>query len=141
MREIFTLRGLLEEQAVRAIVDSGIIPAELSHLAEGMEAIDAERNWAEYIEADIRFHKLLVESAGSPRLLQLYNAILAEVKLCVYGSHSFFPLKHENAAAHLRLLHAMEDGDLSEAISILHSHMEQAIASYELGFQMQEDGQ
>ena len=141
VREIFTLRGLLEDQAVRAIVASGIIPAELSHLAEDMEAIDAVRNWAEYIEADIRFHKLLVESAGSPRLLRLYNAILAEVKLCVYGSRSFFPLKHENAAAHLRLLRAMEGGDLSEAISILHSHMEQAIASYELGFQMQEDGQ
>ncbi len=136
VREIFTLRGLLEAQAVRAIVASGVLPVDLIHFAEKIETIGPETDWTTHVKADINFHELLVESAGSPRLMRLYESIIAEVKLCIYQSHSIIPLKQENASAHMHLLKAMENDNLDDALEILNHHMEQAIASYEVGFQM-----
>lgn len=134
VREIFTLRGLLEAQAVRSIVSSGVIPVDLIHFAEKIENISAETDWTMHVKSDISFHELLVESAGSPRLMRLYESIIAEVKLCIYQSHSIVPLKQENASAHMHLLKAMEQENLDEALEILNRHMEQAIESYEVGF-------
>lgn len=138
VREVFTLRGLLEAQAVRAIISSGVIPVDLIHFAEKIENISAQTDWAAHVKSDISFHELLVESAGSPRLMRLYESIIAEVKLCIYQSHSIVPLKQENASAHMHLLKAMEREDLDEALKILSHHMEQAIESYEVGFQIKE---
>lgn len=134
VREIFTLRGLLEAQAVRSIVSSGVIPVDLIHFAEKIENISAETDWTTHVKLDISFHELLVESAGSQRLMRLYESIIAEVKLCIYQSHSIVPLKQENASAHMHLLKAMEQENLDEALEILNRHMEQAIESYEVGF-------
>lgn len=134
VREIFHLRELLEAEAVRLIVDSGVIPAELMHLAKEIESISPDTKWDQHVKADINFHELLVSSAGSPRLMRLYESIIAEVKLCIYQSHDYVPLKKENAASHMMLLRAMENNDLDKALKTLNDHMEHAIQSYESGF-------
>ena len=139
IREIFTLRCLLESEAIRSIMDYGIIPSHLFYLAEKIQSINPEQEWTQYISADIGFHKLLVESAYSPRLNRLYDSIIAEVKLCMYQSRSFVPLRPENSSAHLNLLQAMESLNLEEALNILRHHMEQAISSYEAGFKNKGD--
>lgn len=134
VREIFHLRGLLEAEAVRSIVESGVIPVELMHLAKEIESISPDTNWTKHVKADISFHELLVSSAGSSRLMRLYEDIIAEVKLCIYQSHDYVPLKQENAASHMILLKAMEDNNLEKALKVLNDHMEHAIQSYEAGF-------
>lgn len=138
IREIFTLRGLLESEAVRSITAYGIIPSSLFYLAEEVQSVNPENDWLHYIQADIKFHETLVEAADSPRLKRLYETILAEVKLCMYQSRNFVPLRKENSSAHLHLLNAMENDNLEEGLNILHHHMEQAIDSYEIGFKRKE---
>lgn len=138
VRDIFTLRGLLEAQAVRSIVSSGIIPMDLINVAEEIETISEKTDWTAHVTLDINFHRQLVEAADSPRLMRLYESIVAEVKLCIYQSHSIIPLKQENASAHMQLLRAMEQENLDEALEILSHHMEQAIESYEVGFKIKE---
>jgi len=133
VREIFHLRGLLEAEAVRSIVETGDIPVELMRCAEEVASLNPNTNWSKHVRSDISFHELLVETAGSPRLMRLYETIIAEVKLCIYQSHDYVPLKQENATSHMDLLKAMEDGDLGRALETLNNHMEQAIQSYETG--------
>ena len=137
--EIFHLRGLLESEAVRMIISSGNIPIELMQLAEEVERIDPVNDWEKHLEADIEFHETLVQATGSSRLIRLYQSILAEVKLCIFQSHSIVIPKTEKVTQHMQILKAMEEENLEKALILLDKHMESAINSYEAGIKEKGD--
>lgn len=137
VQELFHLRQLLETEALRRIHTCGIFPGELTGYADELAGIDAEKNWDTYVKADCKFHTLLVAAAGSARLSRLYETIATEVKLCIYLSRNYVPLRNENTQQHQRILEAMEAGELDRAIGLLADHMENAIASFAKGFQKQ----
>ena len=139
IQELFHLRELLETEALRTIYASGFIPMDLMRYAEALERIDVTKDWDEYVRADCDFHALLVAAAGSTRLSRLYETIATEVKLCIYQSHSYVPLRNENTRQHRRILEAIENGDLDNAIQILSSHIKNAIQNYAEGFQKQKE--
>ncbi len=134
VREIFHLRGMLELEAVRTIIASGVLSLPLVCLAEKIEKIDPVTSWEEHIDADIRFHEQLVFAAGSPRLSRLYDTIISEVKLCVRQVHNIVPVNPENVSQHRLILEAMENDDEEMAVKLLSKHMEDAISNYEAGF-------
>ncbi|MBE6917886.1 MAG: GntR family transcriptional regulator [Ruminococcaceae bacterium] len=134
VQEIFRLRELLELEAVRCIIDSENIPIELVQMVELLESNCADGDWESYLEADIQFHSALVKSANSPRLQRLYDAIFAEVKLCIYQSRFVANFDPESAAQHRRLLSAMETGDLQAAQSVLTAHIASALNTYQAAF-------
>ena len=141
IREIFHLRGLLEAEAIKIVIASETIPAELVRQAEKVQAIDPNENWDANIKADLKFHQLLVQATGSSRLIRLYNSLFAEVKLCIYQSRSFSPGRPENAIHHLEILSAMEKGDLDGALKWLDHHMKESIKSYTLNYQSRNNSQ
>lgn len=135
VQEIFRLRELLELEAVRCIIDSENIPIELVQMVELLESNCADGDWESYLEADIQFHSALVRSANSPRLQRLYDAIFAEVKLCIYQSRFVAKFDPESAAQHRRLLSAMETGDLQAAQTVLTTHIASALNTYQAAFE------
>ncbi|MBE6946653.1 MAG: GntR family transcriptional regulator [Ruminococcaceae bacterium] len=135
IQELFHLRELLETEALRTVYACGFIPIDLMHQVEVLEGIDAEKDWYAYVRADCDFHAALVTAAGSDRLSRLYETIATEVKLCIYQSHSFIPLRSEYTHHHRQILEALENGNLDEAIQILSVHIDHAIQSYAEGFQ------
>lgn len=137
IQELFHLRRLLETEALRTIYASGFIPMDLMHCVETLERIDATKDWYEYVRADCDFHAALVTAAGSTRLSRLYETISKEVKLCIYQSHSFIPLRSEYTHHHRQILEAIENGALDKAIQILSTHIDHAIESYAEGFRKQ----
>lgn len=137
IQELFHLRELLEIEALRIIYTCGFIPMDLMRHVEILERIDAEKDWYAYVRADCDFHATLVAAAGSDRLSRLYETIATEVKLCIYQSHSFIPLRSEYTHHHRQILEAIENGDLDKAIQILSIHIDHAIQSYAEGFQKQ----
>jgi len=139
IQELFHLRKLLETEALRIIYASGFIPLDLMRYAEALERIDAAKDWDEYVRADCDFHASLVAAAGSARLSRLYETIATEVKLCIYQSHSYVPLRNENTLQHRRILEAIENGNLDDAIQILSNHIDNAIESYAEGFRKQKE--
>jgi DNA-binding GntR family transcriptional regulator len=131
--EIFHLRELLEAEAIREIMAAGSVPKRLHDLADAVSLHKPDTDTIANLKADIAFHKFLVESAGSPRLMNLYEGLLSEVKLCVFQAQAFVPARPENIVLHYKLLQAMEDGDLEKALIYLSEHMESAIESYQKG--------
>lgn len=143
VQEIFHLRELLEGEAIRMIMPSGPVPPELFRAAEDVCKIDPAVDWKASINADMAFHKLLVQCSKSERLVRLYESILAEVKLCVYQSYEFIVLKYvpvrtENAAQHMSILRAMQAGDLGLALKQLSIHIDSAVNRYVDGCRMKE---
>lgn len=135
VQEIFRLRGLLELEAVRCILESENIPIELVQMVSIMESHSEEEDWEACLEADIQFHSTLVKSANSPRLERLYEAIFAEVKLCVFQSRFVATFNPEGTAQHRRLLSAMESGDLAAAQAVLTEHIDSALKNYQIAFE------
>lgn len=135
VQEIFRLRGLLELEAVRCIMESENIPIELVQMVNIMESNSEEEDWESCLEADIQFHNTLVKSANSPRLERLYDAIFAEVKLCVFQSRFVATFNPEGTAQHRSLLSAMESGDLAAAQAVLTEHIDSALKNYQTAFE------
>lgn len=135
VQEIFRLRELLELEAVRCIIESENIPIELVQMADAIESNCADLNWDKYLEADIRFHSALVKNANSPRLERLYDAIFAEVKLCIFQSRFVAKFDTQNAARHRALLAAMESGDLQAAQNVLTAHITSGLNTYQVAFE------
>lgn len=138
IREIFHLRELLENEAIRMILSCEAIPVELMQLAEKIEHIDPVVDWDAHIDADIAFHETLIKAAKSTRLAKLYDCIIAEVKLCIYQSHTKVPTKKENIHQHQEILKAMRQDDLQTATYLMSQHIESAIRSYEACFRASE---
>ncbi len=135
VQEIFRLRGLLELEAVRCIMESENIPIELVQMVNIMESNSEEEDWESCLEADIQFHNTLVKSANSPRLERLYDAIFAEVKLCVFQSRFVATFNPAGTAQHRSLLSAMESGDLVAAQAVLTEHIDSALKNYQTAFE------
>lgn len=135
VQEIFRLRELLEREAIRCIIKSENIPIELVQMVDVIESNCTESDWERCVEADIQFHSMLVKSANSPRLERLYDAIFAEVKLCIYQSRFVTQFNPEGVSHHRKLLAAMESGDIQAAYAVLCQHIDSALEHYQTAFE------
>lgn len=135
VQEIFRLRELLEREAIRCIVKSENIPIELVEVVNIIDNNCKETDWDRCVEADIQFHNVLIKSANSPRLERLYDAIFAEVKLCIYQSRFVTDFNPLGASQHRELLIAMENGDLEAAYAVLCAHIDSALEHYQTAFE------
>lgn len=133
IEEIFHIRELLEAEAIRRIIENGSVSKKLHALAENTSRYNPDTASLANRNADIAFHRYLVESAGSTRLINLYDNILSEVKLCIFQACAFVPGRPENAILHLKLVQAMEERDLEKALSHLSVHIATAIDTYKIG--------
>ena len=131
--EIFQLRELLEGEAIRRIVASGTVSDRLCELADEVSRFNPDAESYANRNADIAFHRFLVESAGSARLINLYDNILSEVKLCMFQACAFVPGRPENAVLHYKLINAMKEQNADKALGYLASHIESAIETYKVG--------
>lgn len=129
--EIFHLRELLEVEAIRQIINSGSMPSKLWDLAGEVSMNKLEVDRIANMKADIAFHTGIVEAAGSPRLMKMYEDLLYELKLCIYQAQAFVPARPENIVTHYRLLQSMEKGDLVKSLAYLKEHIASAVEIYQ----------
>ena len=131
--EIFQLRELLEGEAIRRIVANSAVSDRLCALAEEVSHFNPDSEPFANRNADIAFHRFLVESAGSTRLINLYDNILSEVKLCIFQACAFVPGRPENTVLHYKLINAMKEQDTDKALAFLSDHIQSAIETYRIG--------
>ncbi|MDR6639446.1 GntR family transcriptional regulator [Paenarthrobacter nitroguajacolicus] len=124
VRDCYRLRTILELQAVRGL--SGNIAA----LAPAREAVGrlvgtpVDAAWSVSREADLTFHRTLVDGLGSARISRTYDSLLNELRLCLLLED--FPSKDQqaNAGHHLRMLEVVESGDVEAAVALMTEHLE-----------------
>jgi DNA-binding GntR family transcriptional regulator len=78
VRDIYATRRLVECAAVRA---EGRSPAEIRAAVDAAEAAVADGRWSDVGTADLRFHSAIVALAGSRRLNDLMDRVMAELRL------------------------------------------------------------
>jgi DNA-binding FadR family transcriptional regulator len=113
LAEMMDLREAVEPVAAR-MATTNIKPAQLSHLRECAETMQATRvkgDYHAYLLADVRFHDILLTSSGNKIFAQLSHAV--ESALRGRQQTNLFPdeVPRVQVDAHLTIVECMERGD------------------------------
>lgn len=93
--------------------------AVLERLIEEMRSDELQR----VVEADVRFHELILERSGQPHALQIWRTILPRIRAYFYR-HGFYRDTSKFADEHAELLHTFRFGTKRELQRALKKHIE-----------------
>lgn len=130
VRDITRIRRMVESAALReADPDLG---TELLSIAEEIEGAAGRGDLGALVEADLRYHRAIVASMGSPRLDRFFGDLLRELRLA-------FALADREAAAlretpphvgdHRRIAGSVSTGDRDAAVRDLLRHLDDSEAN------------
>jgi DNA-binding GntR family transcriptional regulator len=135
IRDLYYSRGFLEREVVAALATARMVPDEArAAIAQLHEAIRQEGAIAKTVQADITFHRSLVNALDSPRLTRMYRSVIGETHLCmaqVQAHHLLSPTVI--AAEHEGIIQAISDADPEAAADQVTRHLNRArtqLASY-----------
>jgi len=129
LREVYRIRDLLESEAVRVAVPR-LTPVDLAAMTSAAAAVDAAAaadDLAAMTEANRRFHFVLIEASGMPRLSRLTRIL--------WDATDVYRSLYYSDAAHRRHVHdehddviaAVRAGDAEVAVELLRRHRERAV--------------
>jgi len=125
--DLFRIRRMIELGVLQSVSD---VPAE--HLTALRAAVDqarqaaSEDRWGDVGTANMRFHQSLAQVAGSPRIEEVMDQVLAELRLVFHvmaDPHRFHEPYIERNGEILRLLEA---GDIPAALGALGRYLDDA---------------
>lgn len=134
LREVYHLRALLEDAALRAAVPA-LDPTDIADIADLASEIDraaAEGDVMLMTDANRRFHFAMYDAAGMPRLSrllrQLWEATDAYRALYYQGPDNRLRV----TAEHGRMITALQDGDVDLLVALHDEHRAHSVAAVEL---------
>jgi DNA-binding GntR family transcriptional regulator len=124
MAEIYPVRAALEEVAGREAAkrlrgDVRLLEVELAE----MRAAARDRDIHRQVEHDVRFHEVIVESAGNATLLDVWRSLRIEARTVItLLAGGIDPA--DLVELHVPVLEAIRGGDPDEAGRVLRHHVE-----------------
>ena len=125
--DTFRLRTALETEAVRIVIGEGRVPEGARQAVEDLSAVPDGAPWREVVEPDMRFHRAIIDAAGSPRLSRAYGQVQAEIQLCMVQLRPHYERPSEVADEHTALLAAIVDADPQRADQLFREHLSDAV--------------
>ncbi|MDV3127532.1 GntR family transcriptional regulator [Mycobacterium sp. 21AC1] len=126
VRDTYLAREAIERAAARKILQ-GDPTAAGDALLTVVEEMAAATGPAEINEVDVRFHELLLELAGSPRLTRMHQTFIVETRMCVDALTDSYPTPGDRVAEHRALAVAIQSGDVELTDKLVIAHMEEAV--------------
>lgn len=134
MREIFEVRAVIEGQAVVHLLEN-MQPKYLSALRASLEEMReaAQRSdRAALIDADVRFHRSVLEFSGHTLLLRLWDVADGHVRRFLFATRDqYFRDELEVADTHQPLIDALESGSAARAVRAFEAHLHLVFARME----------
>jgi DNA-binding GntR family transcriptional regulator len=124
LAEIYPVRAAIEEVAAReaaARLDGNVesLAAELVAMHRAAELGDLHGQ----VEADVRFHRLIVEASGNRTLLEVWSSLRVEARTVITVLATGVD-RHELAEMHRPILEALAGGDPEKAGRVVREHVE-----------------
>lgn len=133
LREVYHLRALLEDAALRAAVptlDDRDLD-DIAELADEIEQAASEGDVRAMTEANRRFHFAMYDAAGMPRLSrllrQLWEATDAYRALYYQGEDN----RHRVTDEHARMVQALRAGDTDVVVALHDEHRAHSVTAVE----------
>lgn len=125
VRDLYRVRTPLELEVVRGLASERIVPAGADDAVRVLERLPDETPPSQFIAADLRFHRALVDAAHSPRLSRLYDAILDEIHLSMKQSRHAVG-RERIAREHAEVLQHITAGEPTRATETMRQHLDGA---------------
>ncbi|GAA1283093.1 FadR/GntR family transcriptional regulator [Streptomyces javensis] len=125
LREVYEVRRALEVEAAR-LAAGRIRPEDIGRLRDHL-SLREERvggDPAAFIDADLAFHRTVVELSGNAVLLGLFTSVLPVLREALVEMVSHEPALPDVSCAHAELLDGLARGDADAAIAATVSHLE-----------------
>jgi DNA-binding GntR family transcriptional regulator len=129
LAEVYELRAAIEIQAGRTLAARRSVPE------AACRALDAERRLTDssarrdLVEADLAFHRAIVDGAGNSRLAAVHRDITAEILLSLAQlMETEYATIEDLVAEHAEVLRAIETGKPATAEAVIRRHLEAATA-------------
>jgi DNA-binding GntR family transcriptional regulator len=131
VKETFEIRLALESLAAEKAVEN-TTSADLKRLTELLKSLrkpvrnDEDRKNHE--RDNVEFHLILVKASGNRRLIEMYEALNAHIKIArIHASERNWPSRlEEEQAEHEEIVNAIEKGDATKLIAALRKHIRRA---------------
>jgi DNA-binding GntR family transcriptional regulator len=122
--DVFYLREVIERAAAHRVAERQDRRA-LAQLAATLDdlaaALDGE--WSELVEVDLEFHRCLVRSSGSERLVRAFEPLYAETRLCLAALATHYADRATLLEEHRAILDAISASDRTLIDRLVHAHM------------------
>ena len=136
VEDLYFARSALERAAMFRLVDCGISAATLAVLEQvlgEMELAIDERDAAAVAAADLRFHEVLVSAAGSPRLKQMYEQLVGQMRLGLNLVIETYVERAGLVSEHRDIVRQLKTGDRMALMRAIDEHFDVAMDDLEAG--------
>jgi DNA-binding GntR family transcriptional regulator len=127
IREVFTLRALLEPYAVRQAMEAGAYGDEdlatLEAVVEQLGELEGRGDISETLKADVRFHFLMCERSEHELLLKVLKSFQSLTMLHILNSQLYYPDLISAEHSHRMILEAIRQGDAAYAADVVRNHL------------------
>jgi DNA-binding GntR family transcriptional regulator len=127
--ELYRVRRLIEIAALRSLGDAAGLEDSLTKIAESVaeaELAAKEGRWQDVGTANLRFHRALVDLAGSRRIEEFMAQILAELRLVFHVMKNPRRFHEPYIGRNRELLEALRAGDVTRAETLLGEYLDDA---------------
>lgn len=124
--DVYTARRAVEREAFLIVFRAkpATLFEKLRKVINGMAKAAASGDYRAAANLDIKFHTLVVEASGSPRLSRMYATLAAERHLCMTKEFAIYPDLNKLAGDHEPLLEALEGNRQSTLLKVLEDHLQ-----------------
>lgn len=127
VRDLYFARSSVEESALRHVAKDGVLPPLALAADRRLRRAIADEQLTAFIDADIEFHRALIDSLGSRRLSKAHNSLLMETRLCMAQVQVHLLLRPtEIAGEHKAIMDAITDRDPARSADAIASHLRRA---------------
>ncbi len=138
--DVFRLRIALELEAVRLVVATGEVPEDAADSVRELSGVGDDAPWRAVVEPDMRFHRAIIDAAGSQRLARAYSSVQSEILLCLVQLRPYYHRPAEVAAEHEELIAAIRAADPKRAEELFRAHLTDAADNLTRAWQQQTGG-
>lgn len=125
--EIYGVRIALETEACRVICTENEPLDEILGSLQALEDLGPGGDWHDHIDADLRFHRSVVATAGNSRLLRDYLSLESEVRLCLVYFKPDAEARLATTREHREVTRALRKRDPERADRAVRRHLERSI--------------
>jgi len=123
--DLFLVRTPLELEVVQIVSVRGVVPSGALQAVRDLAAYTDDQPTSRFVQADLGFHRSLVDSVASPRLSRLYGTIQGEIHMSMVQSRQVLGAQLV-AQEHGKILDAISSGDQQTAVSLMRGHLARA---------------
>lgn len=126
--DIYFARSVVERSAAEVLMerDDQDTCAALATLLDGMSDAADAKDWPRLSELDLQFHHTIVQSSRSPRLVRMFETLLAETRICLAALEQAYPRPADIVDEHTLIQQALAAGRHDEALDRIDAHMVRA---------------